>query len=55
MLVSGNDGVGGYAINLMLGSKAEWVEVNALIQDKCFYAHPDESLAEWHGRLGLEQ
>lgn len=41
--------------HMMLGSKAEWVEVNAPIQDKCFYAYPDESLAEWHQRLGLER
>ncbi|MEA2118048.1 GFA family protein [Halovibrio sp. HP20-50] len=41
--------------HMMLDSKAEWVEVNAPIQDKCFCAYPDESLAEWHQRLGLER
>jgi len=39
--------------HLMLGSKASWVTVRADPQDKCFDAYPDESLAEWHERLGL--
>ncbi|QJQ95108.1 MULTISPECIES: GFA family protein [Halomonadaceae] len=40
--------------HLMLGSKADWVEVEAKAQDKCCEEYPDESLAEWHQRLGLE-
>lgn len=41
--------------HMMLGSKASWVEVNNSATDKCFDAYPDESLAEWHQRLGLTQ
>jgi hypothetical protein len=40
---------------MMLGSRADWVEINAQFQDKCFDEYPDESLAEWHQRLGLER
>ncbi|MCB1813426.1 MAG: GFA family protein [Candidatus Competibacteraceae bacterium] len=39
--------------HLMLGSKASWVEVKADPQDKHFDEYPDESIAEWHERLGL--
>ncbi|RUR34210.1 GFA family protein [Vreelandella nanhaiensis] len=41
--------------HMMLGSRADWVEVNAQPKDKCFDEYPDESLAEWHQRLGLER
>ena len=40
--------------HLMLGSKAAWVEVHADPRDKQFDEYPDESLAKWHQRLGLE-
>lgn len=40
--------------HLMLGSKAEWVEVHAAPQDKCFAEYPDESIAEWHERLHVQ-
>lgn len=40
--------------HLMLGSKAEWVTVRADEQDKFFEGYPDESIAAWHQRLGLE-
>jgi hypothetical protein len=40
---------------MMLGSRAAWVEINTQFQDKCFNEYPDESLAEWHQRLGLER
>lgn len=40
--------------HMMLGSRAHWAETNAHPQDKCFDVYPDESLAEWHQRLGLE-
>ena len=40
--------------HLMLGSKANWVAVHAAPQDKQFEYYPDESIAEWHERLGLE-
>jgi len=39
--------------HMMLGSKANWVEVRADQQDRQFDGYPDESLAAWHGRLGL--
>ena len=39
--------------HLMLGSKAGWVEPEIAKGDKQFDAYPDESLAEWHERLGL--
>ena len=40
-------------IHLMLGSKAGWVEVRAGDEDRCFAEYPDESIAQWHQRLGL--
>jgi hypothetical protein len=39
--------------HLMLEFKAPWVEVRADPQDKQFQRYPDESIAEWHERLGL--
>lgn len=39
--------------HLMLGSKAPWVEVRAGARDKQFDDYPEESIAEWHERLGL--
>lgn len=39
--------------HLMLDFKAPWVEVNATKQDKQFDIYPEESIAEWHERLGL--
>lgn len=41
--------------HLMTDSKAAWVEVQAVERDKCFAEYPDESLAQWHDRLGLAQ
>lgn len=40
--------------HMMLGSKAGWVEVQAKRKDKKFDEYPNESLAQWHRRLGLE-
>ena len=40
--------------HMMLGSKANWVEVHAGRKDSRFDEYPDESLAAWHQRLGLE-
>jgi hypothetical protein len=40
--------------HLMIGSKASWVQVDTGPGDKTFDEYPDESLAEWHRRLGLE-
>lgn len=39
--------------HLMLGSKAGWVIPAIGPQDKQFAGYPDESLADWHNRLGL--
>lgn len=39
--------------HLMLGSKASWVEPCIRERDRRFDEYPDESLAEWHERLGL--
>jgi hypothetical protein len=41
--------------HLMLGSKAPWVEVQPGPDDKCFEEYPEESIAEWHQRSGLER
>ena len=39
--------------HLMLDSKAGWVEPHIQAGDRCFAEYPDESLAQWHERLGL--
>ncbi|MCI0401365.1 MAG: GFA family protein [Gammaproteobacteria bacterium] len=41
--------------HMMLGSKASWVELKAGPKDQTFDEYPEESLAEWHQRLGLEE
>lgn len=41
--------------HLMLGSKASWVPVHAESGDRTFDEYPDESIADWHRRLGLER
>jgi len=38
----------------MVGSKASWVELRQEENDKVFDSYPDESIAEWHSRLGLD-
>jgi hypothetical protein len=38
----------------MLGSKASWVEIRKGPHDRMFDEYPDESIAAWHQRLGLE-
>ncbi|MEQ6890248.1 GFA family protein [Halomonas sp. CS7] len=42
-------------VHLLLDSKAGWVEVEARDGDRCFAGYPEESLAEWHRRRGLER
>jgi hypothetical protein len=39
--------------HMMLGSKPDWVAVQAQRGDARFDAYPDESLAQWHARQGL--
>ena len=41
--------------HLMLGSKAPWVEPCIGANDKQFPEYPDECIADWHQRLGLEK
>lgn len=41
--------------HLMLESKPGWVPVHAGKKDQKFDGYPDESIAEWHERLGLEK
>ena len=40
--------------HLMAASKASWVELRKESNDKMFDCYPDESIAEWHQRPGLE-
>jgi len=40
--------------HIMLEYKADWVEVQKGIEDKEFKQYPEESIAGWHKRLGLE-
>lgn len=39
--------------HLMLGSKAEWVNPCVRDGDQQFDEYPDESIADWHERLGV--
>jgi hypothetical protein len=39
--------------HLLLDSKAQWVEVQSQAGDKLFQGFPEESIAQWHERLGL--
>ena len=39
--------------HMMLGSKAAWVPLEPGRDDKTFDRYPDESLADWHRRLGF--
>lgn len=41
--------------HLMTSSRASWVEVRTSPEDRICDAYPDESIAEWHQRLGLDQ
>jgi hypothetical protein len=41
-------------VHLMLGSKASWVAVTAAPRDQTYTTYPQESIADWHRRRGLE-
>jgi hypothetical protein len=41
--------------HLMVGSKASWVEPVIRTNDQCFDEYPEESIEQWHKRLGLER
>jgi hypothetical protein len=40
--------------HLMVGSKASWVEPVIGTDDQCFDEYPEESIEQWHKRLGVE-
>lgn len=40
--------------HILLDFKAPWVEPATGPDDQCFGGYPDESIAAWHERLGLE-
>ncbi|NNC63250.1 MAG: GFA family protein, partial [Gammaproteobacteria bacterium] len=40
--------------HLMMASRASWIEPHIEAHDKVFERYPDESIAAWHQRLGLE-
>jgi hypothetical protein len=39
--------------HMLLDSKASWVELDTRDNDQCFEGYPQESIAQWHERLGL--
>lgn len=39
--------------HLMLAAKPAWVPLEAGPGDRCFDGYPEESIADWHRRLGL--
>lgn len=41
-------------VHLMLEGKPDWVGVDAGPNDTTFPQYPDESIADWHARLGVE-
>lgn len=41
-------------VHCMVGSKANWAEVEGRADDPRFDRYPDHSLAEWHQRRGLD-
>lgn len=41
--------------HMMLASKAAWVAAEVGPSDRCFAEYPEESIAQWHQRLELEQ
>ena len=41
--------------HLMMEFKADWVQADIGSLDKEFSHYPDESIAEWHSRLGLDE
>ena len=40
--------------HLMLRSKATWVQIDQHSRDQRFDEYPEESIADWHQRLGVE-
>lgn len=42
------------SVHIMLGSKANWVPVEAGPEDETYETYPNESLADWHKRHGFD-
>lgn len=40
-------------VHMMLGSKANWVRLDARRGEACFDAYPEQSLEDWHRAHGL--
>ncbi|MEH6545533.1 MAG: GFA family protein [Sneathiella sp.] len=40
---------------MMTASKNSWIPVNCGKNDKVFKAYPDESLSDWHQRIGFDK
>ena len=41
--------------HMMLGSKPAWVQVQRGRGDQTFDEYPEESIADWHARHGLDR
>jgi len=41
-------------VHIMLDNQPRWASPDAGESDRCFAGYPDESLADWHKRWGLE-
>jgi hypothetical protein len=40
--------------HIFVGSRAPWVEISPRPRGRVFEAYPEESIEQWHKRLGLE-
>lgn len=40
-------------VHMMIGSKPDWVRVDARDSEACFDGYPEDSLADWHRARGL--
>jgi hypothetical protein len=41
-------------VHIMLDFAASWIEIPQNPSDRHYQRYPDESIAEWHSRLGIE-
>jgi hypothetical protein len=39
--------------HIMLAFKSDWIAVERGVSNKVFERYPEESIADWHERLGL--
>lgn len=42
-------------VHMLLDSRANWCEVPGGPRERCYDAYPEESLADWHRRHGLDK